>query len=148
MVTTGDVGIVEEGVETGDWLGRGDEAGIADMVYRGDEARLGGKDERDEAGRVDGAGGGDEARLSTLAGGGDKADACEAGEIDEPEDEGEPDGTGVVDRVGIGATHLVQIVEVEVRIMVEICVVICSIGVPLDVAVLVTGHEVKVVYTL
>ena len=53
-----------------------------------------------------------------------------------------------MDGVDIGATHLVQIVEVEVRITVETCVVICSVGVPLDVTVLVTGHEVKVVYTL
>lgn len=53
-----------------------------------------------------------------------------------------------MDDVDIGATHLVQIVEVEVRITVETCVVKSSVGVPLDVVVLVTGHEVKVVYTL
>ena len=124
-VITGDGGTVEEGVVIGDWLGGEDEAGIANVVYRGEEARL-----------------------STLAGGGDKADAFEAGGADEPEDEGELDATGVVDDVDTGATHLVQIVEVEVRIMVETCVVICSVGVPLDVTVWVTGHEVKVVYTL
>ena len=117
--------IGEEEVDIGDWLGGGDEAGTADLVDRGDEVRL-----------------------STLAGGVDKADACEARGADEPEDEGEPDTTGVVDDVDTGATHLVQIVEVEVRIMVERCVVICSVGVPLDVIVWVTGHEVKVVYTL
>lgn len=93
-------------------------------------------------------GGGDGAGLSTLAGGDDKADACEAGGAGKPEDEGEPDATAVVDGVDTGATHLVQIVEVEVLIMVEICVVIRSVDVPLDVIVWVTGHEVKVVYTL
>ena len=82
----------------------------------------------------------DEARLSTLAGGGDKA-----GGADEPEDEGERDAAAVVGGIDTGATHLVQIVEVEVRTMVDICVVICSVGVPLDVIVWVTGHEVKVV---
>ena len=117
--------IGEEGVEIGDWLGGGDEAGTADLV-----------------------GGGDEVRLSTLAGGVDKVDACEAGGADEPDDEGEPDATGVVDDIDTGATHLVQTVEVDVRIMVESCVVIRSVGVPLDVIVWVTGHEVKVVYTL
>lgn len=117
--------IGEERVEIGDWSGGGDEAGLADLVYRGDEERL-----------------------STLAGGGEKADACEIRGVDEPEDKGELDDTGLVDGVDTGATHLVHIVEVEVRIMVEICVVICSAGVPLDVTVWVTGHEVKVVYTL
>ena len=109
----------------GDWLGGGDEAGIADVVCRGDEARL-----------------------STLAGGGDKAGACEAGGADEPEDEGELDAAAVVGGIDTGATHLVQIVEVEVRMMVETWVVIFAVGVPLDVIVWVTGHEVKVVYTL
>ncbi len=63
------------------------------MVDRGDKARLGGEDERDKAGRVDGAGGGDEAGLSTLASGSDEVDGWEAGWVDEPEDEGEPDAT-------------------------------------------------------
>ena len=107
-----------------------------------------GEDERDKAGRVDGTSGADKARLSTLPGGGDEAGACEAGAVNKPEDAGEPDATRVVDDIDIGATHLVQIVEVEVRVTVETCVVTCSVGVPLDVVVLVTGHEVNVVYTL
>lgn len=119
VVATGSGLFVEEGEVICDWLGEGDEAG-----------------------------GGDEARFSTLAGGVDEVGACEAGRVDEPKDTGEPDATWVVDGVDIGATHLVQIVEVEVRITVETCVVICSVGVPLDVIVLVTGHEVRVVYTL
>ena len=53
-----------------------------------------------------------------------------------------------MDDIDTGATHLVQIVEVEVRIMVESCVVICSVCIPLEVITWVTGHEVKVVYTL
>ena len=45
-----------------------------------------------------------------------------------------------------GATHLVQIVEIEVLVMVEIVVVTCWVGGPLEgVMVLVTGQVVKVV---
>ena len=125
VVTIGDMAIGEEAVEIGDWLGGGDEAGTADLVDRGDEVRL-----------------------STLAARVDLADACKAEGANEPEDEGELDATGIVDDIDTGATHLVQIVEVEIRIMVESCVVICSVGIPLEVITWVTGHEVKVVYTL
>ena len=148
VLATGDRVIVDEGAVICDWLGEGDEAGSAKVVGGDDEARMGGTDERDEAGRVDVIGGGDKARLSTLAGEFDVAGVCEVGGVDELEDAGEPDATWVVDGVDIGATHLVQIVEVDVRITVETCVVICSVGVPSDVTVLVTGHVVKVVYTL
>ena len=44
-----------------------------------------------------------------------------------------------------GATHLVQIVEVDVRVSVEIVVVTFSIVELPDVTVLVTGQVVKVV---
>ena len=148
VLDTGDEVTVEEAVVICDWLRKGDDAGVATVVDNGEEARMVDEDERDEAGRVDSAGSDDEARLSTLAGGGDEAGACEAGVVDEPGDANEPDATRVVDGVDIGATHLVQIVEMEVRITVETCVVICRVGAPLDVTVLVTGHEVKVVYTL
>ncbi len=47
-----------------------------------------------------------------------------------------------------GATHVVQIVEVEVRVTVEMVVVTSSNTWVPEVTVLVTGHVVKVVYTL
>ena len=148
VFATGDEVTIEEAVVICDWLGEGDDAGVATVVDNGEEARMVDENGRDEAGRVDDASGDDEARLSTLAGGGDEVGACEVGAVDEPEDASEPDPTRVVYAVDIGATHLVQIVEMEVRITVETCVVICRVGVPLDVTVLVTGQEVKVVYTL
>ena len=40
VVSAGDMVVVEEGVEIGDWLGGRDEAGIANVVCRGDEAIL------------------------------------------------------------------------------------------------------------
>ena len=47
-----------------------------------------------------------------------------------------------------GATHLVQRVEVDVRVIVEMVVVTFSISELPEVTVLVTGHVVRVVYTL
>ena len=47
-----------------------------------------------------------------------------------------------------GATHLVQTVEVDVRVSVEMVVVTFSISELPEVTVFVTGHVVRVVYTL
>ena len=47
-----------------------------------------------------------------------------------------------------GATHLVQMVEVDVRVSVEMVVVTFSIFELPEVTVFVTGHVVTVVYTL
>ena len=47
-----------------------------------------------------------------------------------------------------GATHLVQMVEVDVRVSVEMVVVTFSISELPEVTVFVTGHVVNVVYTL
>ena len=55
------------------------------------------------------------------------------------------DGGGAGALVAGGATHFVQIVEVEVRTTVEIEVVTCWVGLPLDVTVFVTGQLVMVV---
>ena len=47
-----------------------------------------------------------------------------------------------------GATHFVQRVEVDVRVSVEMVVVTFSISELPEVTVFVTGHVVRVVYTL
>lgn len=79
-------------------------------------------------------------------------DATPAGAEDPGETTDEGCGTGADDAGGaagvdaIGATHLVQTVEIEVLVMVEMVVVTCWIGVPLaGVTVLVTGQVVRVV---
>ena len=59
------------------------------------------------------------------------------------------DAGGAAELDATGAMHLVQMVEIEVLVTVEIVVVTCWTGVPCGgVTVFVTGHVVKVVYTL
>lgn len=45
---------------------------------------------------------------------------------------------------GVGATQLVQIVEILVKVIVDMEVVVCTIGTPEDVTVAVTGQLVVV----
>lgn len=85
-----------------------------------------------------GAGGADDA---TTAGEDEAGGATEVACWTGPDDTG---GAAGVDATG--ATHLVQIVEIDVLVIVEIVVVTCWIGVPPGgVTVLVTGQVVNVV---
>lgn len=58
------------------------------------------------------------------------------------------DAEGVSGLLVGGATHLVQTVEVDVRVSVEMVVVTFSTSEVPEVTVLVIGHVVNVVYTL
>ena len=80
-------------------------------------------------------------RIEGAAGGGGDEEAGGAGALLEAT----WDGGGAGALVAGGATHFVQIVEVEVRTTVEIEVVTCWVGLPLDVTVFVTGQLVMVV---